>query len=407
MSVDWCNGWSPVTGYLVNYSSDNGTTWTRSHTLTTYTSGQALTITNTDASKAYVVAVKIENRKGGEWVRKNVPVQPGPPRFFNITSATSGNTVTSTLKWKKPLGASGAISYEVECQHTNNSAWTDCATVAATTAADVSTTVTSTTANKLTTARVFGRTRVAPIGGWATPIPDPTTLLAQYQGSDLKIRWLRPAGAGTTALSYEVDCSTDSGATYTHCHPTIIPPNTGNEFWATHPVTGITNLRLRWTDGEATPVQYGGWVFTPVPTYTPPGAPTNIQRTDSVVGVTVNYTITWDRPAGEDAADKIGYEVQCTRANNSAWGNCNTSTFTVGDKDTVAASTDASLTFSATTDAFSALRKVRVRSIIHNWIVSGWTDAHDLVGGWQARSPAEHVLRQASFDRLRTNGFCL
>ena len=372
MSVDWCNGWSPVTGYLVNYSSDNGTTWTRSHTLTTYTSGQALTITNTDASKAYVVAVKIENRKGGEWVRKNVPVQPGPPRFFNITSATSGNTVTSTLKWKKPLGASGAISYEVECQHTNNSAWTDCATVAATTAADVSTTVTSTTANKLTTARVRAN-ESGSIGGWATPIPDPTTLLAQYQGSDLKIRWLRPAGAGTTALSYEVDCSTDSGATYTHCHPTIIPPNTGNEFWATHPVTGITNLRLRWTDGEATPVQYGGWVFTPVPTYTPPGAPTNIQRTDSVVGVTVNYTITWDRPAGEDAADKIGYEVQCTRANNSAWGDCTSLSGSVGDKDTVAATTNASLTLSATADAYSELRKVRVRSIMHDWIISGWT----------------------------------
>ena len=374
MSVDWCNGWSPVTGYLVDYSSDGGSTWTRSHTLTSYTSGQAHIITNTDASKGYKVRVKIENRMGGDWVQKNAPALPGAPEYFNVATATSGSTVTSTLGWKKPTDASGAVGYEVECQYTNNSAWTDCKTVAATTDANVrNITVASTTTNKVTALRVRAN-KSGSLGAWATPIPDPTGFLAQYQGSDLKMRWLRATGTGTTNLSYQIDCSTDSGATYTHCHPTVITPNTGNEFQATHSVTGITNLRLRWTDGEATPVQYGGWVLTPVPTYTPPGAPTNIQRTDNVIGVTVNYTITWDRPAGEDAADKIGYEVQCTRANNSAWGDCTSLSGAVGDKDTVAATTNASLTLSATTDAYSELRKVRVRSIIHNWIVSGWTE---------------------------------
>ena len=236
-------------------------------------------------------------------------------------------------------------------------------------------TITSTTTNKVTGLRVRAD-ESGSLGAWAMPIPDPTTFLAQYQGDDLKIRWLRPTGAGTTALSYEVDCSTDSGATYTHCHPTPIPPTTGNEFWATHSVAGITNLRLRWTDGEETPIQYGGWVFSPVPTYTPPGAPTNIQRTVQIQQNPLRnkYTITWDRPAGEDAATKIGYELQCTRSNNSTWGNCTGSTFTVGNKDTIEATTDASLTFSTSTIPQVALASVRVRSIIHNWIVSGWTE---------------------------------
>ena len=373
MSVDWCNGWSPVTGYLVNVSGDGGVSWTRAHTLTTYTPGNALAISNADASKDYLVAVKIENRMGGIWVHKNAPALPGAPGYFNVATATLGSTVTSTLGWKKPSDAADALGYEVECQRNDGATWTGCKTVAATADANVSNvTVTSTTTNKVTALRVRANDNGS-LGPWATPISDPTGFLAQYQGSDLKIRWLRPSGAGTTALSYEVDCSADSGATYTHCHPTAIPPTTGGEFWATHPVAGITNLRLRWTDGEDTPIQYGGWVFTPVPTYAPPGKPTNIQRTDNTVGVVVNYTITWDRPAGEDAADKIGYELQCTRANNSAWGDCTSLSGAVGGKDTVAATTSASLTLSATADAYSELRKVRVRSIIHDWIVSAWT----------------------------------
>ena len=73
MSVDWCNGWSPVTGYFVETSSDGGSTWTRTHTLTSYTSGQALTVSNTDGSKDYKARVKIENRMGGKWKQKNAP----------------------------------------------------------------------------------------------------------------------------------------------------------------------------------------------------------------------------------------------------------------------------------------------------------------------------------------------
>ena len=73
MTEGWCNGYSPVTGYLVEASSDNGANWTRAHTLTSYTQGQALTISNADASKDYKVRVKIENRMGGTWKYKDAP----------------------------------------------------------------------------------------------------------------------------------------------------------------------------------------------------------------------------------------------------------------------------------------------------------------------------------------------
>ena len=375
MSEDWCNGWSPVTGYFVETSSDGGSTWTRNHTLTTYTSGQALTVSNTDGSKDYKARVKIENRMGGSWKQKNAPALPGAPEYFNATTATSGSTVTSTLGWKKPTGAEGAVGYEVECQHNDNTTWVDCMSVAATSDANVSNvTVASTTTNKVTGLRVRAD-EDGSLGAWATPIPDPTTMYAQYQESKLRIWWLRPTEPGTTGLGYEIDCSSDSGATYTHCHPEY-NLSSATHYTSTIDTAGITNLRLRWTDGEDTPVQYSGWLLSPVPSHTPPEAPTNIQRDRQYLQnpVRVEYTITWDRPADADAADKIGYELQCTRAgSHTTWRTCTGQYGTVGGKDIVDPTTDASLTFTTTVNAYAELRWVRVRSTIDYRIVSSWT----------------------------------
>ena len=368
MSEAWCNGDSPVTAYLVNVSPDGGQTWTRAHTLTSYTPGQALAINSADATKDYIVSVKIENRMGGTWKNKRAPAPPGAPEYFNVATETSGSAVTDTLKWNKPSGASGAVGYEVQCQYANNSAWTSCKTVPPTTAANVTATVTSTTANQVTALRARAN-ESGSLGAWGSPIPELTGVVAQYQDGALKVWWQKPTGIpAEVTLSYEVDCSTDDGATYTHCHPAYVD-TPGTHFAATISTTGITDLRLRWTDGLETPVQYSGWTFTDVPSSTPPGAPTNIQRTKTTVGTTINFTFTWDRPAGATGA--LGYQVQCTRSDNqSKWVSCAT---TGSSFDRIEPTTNSDLSLSGSTTSYSDVRSMRVRATPDFRLVSDWT----------------------------------
>ena len=368
MSEAWCNGDSPVTGYLVNVSSDGGQTWTRAHTLTAY-SGQALSISNADAADDYIVSVKIENRVGGIWTNKRAPAPPGPPEYMNVSTEASGTTVTSTLRWNRPAGVSGAVGYQVECQYANDSTWTSCKTVSPTESESLTAAITSTTVNKVTALRARA-SESGSLGAWGSPIPDPSGVVAQYQDGALKVWWQRPAGiAAQVTLGYEVECSTDDGATYTQCHASSSSPAT--HLTATISTAGVTDLRLRWTDGADTPAQHGAWVLSDVPSSTPPGAPTNIQRTKTNIGVSVTFTITWDRPAGETGA--LGYQVQCTRYDApNTWGSC----LTVGGSglfDRIDPTTDSSLTMSGSTTAYSDIRKVRVRATADFRLVSAWT----------------------------------
>ena len=372
MSEAWCNGGSPVTGYLVNVSADGGQSWTRAHTLTAYTPGDALTISAADVSKDYHVSVKIENRVGGVWVGKRVPAPPGAPEYFNVTATTSGSTITSTLRWNKPSTSSGAVGYEVQCRYANDSAWTSCATVPPTGGANVTVTATSTTANAITALRVRAN-ESGSIGAWASPIPDVAGVVAQYQDGALRVWWQKPTGLpAEVSLSYEMDCSTDGGATYAQCNPTYVD-TPGTHFTTTISVAGITDLRLRWTDGaEPSPAQHGGWTFSDVPSSAPPGAPTNIQRTKTIVGILISFTFTWDRPAGYTGA--LGYQVQCTRSNNTTtWGSC---LLTDGSAkwDRIEPTTDSSLTLSGSTTGYTDVRSMRVRATPDYRLVSDWKE---------------------------------
>ena len=85
VTLDWCSGGSPVTGYLINVSDNGGATWTRAKTLTSYTSGSVVTIDSGIVnSKAYQVSVGIENRVLPAWT--NASVGPVALTVSNITA---------------------------------------------------------------------------------------------------------------------------------------------------------------------------------------------------------------------------------------------------------------------------------------------------------------------------------
>ena len=81
------------------------------------------------------------------WVSVSVPsdTPPAAPGNVAVSSvSTVGTTVTYTIGWDKPSGASGTLSYIVQCS-SDNSTWSQCATVAATSSAALTATTTLTT----------------------------------------------------------------------------------------------------------------------------------------------------------------------------------------------------------------------------------------------------------------------
>ena len=98
VSLRWCNGGSPVTGYFVNVSNDGGASWTRASTLETYVSGSAVNVTSgIEADTAYVVSVGIENRVGTNWTNVSVrtpahtPKEHAPAKDFGGFTARPGD----------------------------------------------------------------------------------------------------------------------------------------------------------------------------------------------------------------------------------------------------------------------------------------------------------------------------
>ena len=105
-----CNGGTPVTGQLVNISSDGGATWERVKTLTSYTSGSTVAIASSEVtggivgSKSYLVEVGIETRFKTTWVRASAPVPHVYQTVSNIDNAgVSPNILNSTQRWAAPF----------------------------------------------------------------------------------------------------------------------------------------------------------------------------------------------------------------------------------------------------------------------------------------------------------------
>ena len=122
VSLSWCNGGSPVTGYVINLSSDGGASWTRAKTLASYTSGSTVTLDSgiVDAT-AYVVSVGIENRVGTNWtgvsVEPLVPTDPTPSKDISVARHPTGvwsDGTTLYVSWFVwSLQDGGVLAYDL------------------------------------------------------------------------------------------------------------------------------------------------------------------------------------------------------------------------------------------------------------------------------------------------------
>ena len=166
--------------------------------------------------------------------------------------------------------------------------------------------------------------------------------------NSLQVWWDRPSGA-TGAISYTVECSTDSGTSYASC--ATKSATTDSDLIVTITNTGVNKVRVRSTQNSLNST----WAESNVPSGAAPGAPANVTNTAMGVGNRVQ----WPKPSSPSGA--VGYQTQC-RASNTDWMNCGSN----GNNGVIAPTSDSIVT----TDVYYS--HFRVRSVL-NGLVSAWT----------------------------------
>ena len=349
LAITWKKPESPGSvaySYAVESSAD-GTTWTSRGTVASTTAADLSRAVTAAGTVAHVRVRALDgSANASAWVEATVS---GPA---NVGAQVRGTTLY--LRWEKPSGAGGAVSYGVECNDsaTGTAGWASCHTESASGAAKFTASVSSKGSVKRVRVKATQSTVSVPLAVASVPalVPGlPATLTVTVQqggggtgGGATQIYWTKPAGS-TVDYSYEVTCSddgkspTDATKTWTYCGAT---PYT---------VAAGSTLSVSFTDKTATThvrvLAIHDNLRGPIATW--PSAPTGLGA--QIQGTTLK--LRWDKPPR--TAGAIAYTISC---NDSATG-------TTGWDDTcgsVSATSAGAVTASVANKG--SVKRVRVRN---------------------------------------------
>ncbi len=246
LAVTWTapasTGGSPITDYLVKYSSNGGSTWTNFvHPVSTVPS---VTITGLTNGTAYVIKVVAKNAVGISLPSANsAPATPAAtvPSAPTSVVAVSGNTQLA-VSWTAPASTGGSpiTDYLVKYSSNGGSTWTNFVHPVSTVPALTITGLTNGTAYviKVVAKNAVGISLPSANSAPATPatVPgSPTSVVAVSGNKQLALTWAAPASnGGSNITDYLVKYSSNGGSTWTNfVHPVSTVPSLT--------VTGLTN----------------------------------------------------------------------------------------------------------------------------------------------------------------------
>ena len=222
LAVSWTapagNG-QTIRDYDVQYSSDSGATWQEFDSSATSTDTTA-TVTGLTNGTTYLVQVRAGNLNGdGAWslsttATAGVPVAPSAPAL------TSGN-LSLEASWAAPAtNGSDITDYDVQYRAAGSSTWTDWkASETNTTATTTITGLTNGTSYevRLRAVNARGDGLWSPSASASPAAQKPAAPAAPTLASgnaSLEVNWVAPAANGSSITDYDVQYSSDSGATW-------------------------------------------------------------------------------------------------------------------------------------------------------------------------------------------------
>jgi hypothetical protein len=308
------NGGAPITDYVVQYSSNSGTSWdTFADATSTATSATVTGLTN---GTAYLFRVAAVNAAGpGAYGQTSTTVTPRTVASAPASVVgTPGNGLVS-LTWTAPSNGGAAITdYLVQYSSNSGTSWT--------TFADGTSTATSATVTGLAngTAYLFRVAAVNAAGTGAygqsaavtprTVATAPRNLVGSPRNGQAVLTWTVPLSNGGAAITdYAVQYSSNSGTSWTTFADGL---STGT----TATVTGLTNgtsyvFRVAAINAAGTGAFAQSTAIRP---YVPVSAPTGL----AAVAGNTQVTLTWTAPNSTPPVTdyRVQYRVDTV---GSAW----------------------------------------------------------------------------------------
>ncbi len=324
VDLDWAaptdDGGSSIIDYVVEYSSDSGTTWTTFSDGTSTTA--STTVTGLSAGITYSFRVAAVNSigagNGSSTTTATTATTPAAPSGLGAIAATSAATVD--LAWTVPTddGGSSIIDYVVEYSSDSGTTWTTFSDGTSTTA---STTVTSLSWTTTYTLRVSAvnavgtgnASNVASATTVATTPGIPTGLSGIRGYQQVALTWTVPTDdGGSSIIDYVVEYSSDSGTTWTTF-------SDGTSTTASTTVTSLNDettysFRVSATNGVGTSSPSDAVSAT---TAALPDAPTGLSATPTP-GVGYSLDLSWTA-ANDNGSAVTGYEIRWRFVGDSTW----------------------------------------------------------------------------------------
>ena len=320
------NGGTAVTGYVAQYSTDSGATWSRSATISFV--NRSFVFSGLAGGTSHMFRVTAVNAVG-ESVASNVVVATPPapsvaraPR--SMSGFLSGNT--AYLSWGSPASNGGSVvtGYVLESSTDAGATWN---TAATTTAAYRSARI----------ARLLGgvsysfRVRAVNAVGSSLPSPvvtlqpklvgvpnPPSSVRATVSNTTVNVSWSRVSSSYATISDYIVEYSVNSSATWSVWNDGVSTATTAS---LTNMTAGVpVSVRIKAVNSYGTSPASATVTVTPRAAATAPTEPLNVTATTGDTRVAVR----WSSPSSDGGSAITSYKAtsspgafSCTTATNA------------------------------------------------------------------------------------------
>lgn len=235
------NGGSAITDYEIDYSSDSGTTWS------TFSDGlsatASATVTGLTNGTSYVFRIRAVNSAGtsSSSAGSSSVIPAAVPAAPTNVVGNLGNA-QAAISWTAPSTNNGSVITDYTIQYSSNGG-TSWSTFTHAASAATSATVTGLTNGTSYTFKVaavngVGTSAYSSVSAAIIPATLPSTIsgapTAQAGDQAVTVSWTAPAANGCAINDYEVQVTTDNGATYSNF---IHSPSNATS----QTVTGLTN----------------------------------------------------------------------------------------------------------------------------------------------------------------------
>ena len=307
-----------ITVYVVQYSSDNGTSWTTfSDGTSTLTSATVTGLTN---GTSYVFRVAAKNSNGtGVYSASTLSVTPATtPDAPESVAGTAGNNQVA-LTWTPPAsnGGSAITNYSIQYSSDGGTSWSTALLTGSTSANFTVTGLTNGTTYIFKVAAKnsagTGNYSENSLGVMPVTTPDvPASVSGTAGNTEVALSWSAPASNGGASITdYVVQYSSNSGSTWSAAM------STGSTS-ANFTVTGLTNGTTYIFKVAATNSAGSGNYSASSPSVTPattPDVPTSVSGTAGNTEV----TLSWTAPANNGGSAITNYSIQYSSDEGTSW----------------------------------------------------------------------------------------